>query len=66
MRSGMEKTLHSLLPPVCSANLTNYLLRFLMDYWGMDRVATLAPLLFSVLMTVGMIGMGCSFSSVEA
>lgn len=61
----MEKTLHSLLPPVCSAILTNHLIRLLMNYWGMDRVATLAPLLFAMFMAMGMIGMGCKFSSFD-
>ena len=59
----MELTLHSLVPPVCSSILTNHLLRLLLDYWGTDLVATLAPLVFSVFMTLGMIATGCSVSS---
>ena len=60
---GMELTLHSLVPPVCSAILTNHLLRLLMDFWGMDIVATLAPLVFAVFMMMSMVAVGCSNSS---
>lgn len=60
---GMELTLHSLAPPVCSAILTNHLLKLLMNYWGMDLVATLAPFVFAIFLTIGMVCTGCSISS---
>jgi len=62
---GMELTLHSLVPPVCSGILTNHLMRVLLDYWGMDRVGTMAPMAFAVFMFLGMFGVGCTLSSVE-
>jgi len=65
LAAGMEKTLHSLLPPVCSTIITNHLIRLLTDYWGIDRVATLSPLFFAVFMTIGMIIIGCRLSSFE-
>jgi hypothetical protein len=37
-----------------------------MDYWGVDLIATLAPLVFAVFMMMGMIYTGCSISSFES
>ena len=34
-----------------------------MDYWGLDRAATLSPHLFACIMAAGMITLGCSRSS---
>ncbi len=59
----MELALHSLVPPVCSAILTNQVLRLLLDYRGVDIVATLGPLVFAVFMMLGMIATGCSLSN---
>ena len=63
LASGMELTLHSLAPPVSSAILTYHLQRLVLDYWGMDLVATLTPLVFAAFMMIGMIVVGCSTSS---
>lgn len=62
---AMEKTLHSIIIPVCSTIVTNQLIKLLMVYQGIDCVATLSSLLFAVFMTVGMISIGCRFSSFE-
>lgn len=55
----VEQALHSLVPPVAASVLSFNLLRFLMNYWGTGRVATVAPLLFASVMAVGMITVGC-------
>ncbi len=59
----MEKSLHSLLPSVSASILSFHLSRLLMDYWGVDRVATLFPYLFALFMAAGMLSLGCTPSS---
>ncbi len=66
LASGMKLTLHSLIPPVCSAILTNHLLKLLLDYRGEDVVATLGPLVFAVIMALGMIATGCSIDALTS
>lgn len=61
----MEKSLHALIPPVASSILTYHTVRLLMDYWGMDRVATFAPHLFAVIMASSMFLVGSASSSFE-
>eukprot|EP00526_Cylindrotheca_closterium_P002121 CAMPEP_0113661046 /NCGR_PEP_ID=MMETSP0017_2-20120614/33222_1 /TAXON_ID=2856 /ORGANISM="Cylindrotheca closterium" /LENGTH=1070 /DNA_ID=CAMNT_0000575717 /DNA_START=51 /DNA_END=3263 /DNA_ORIENTATION=- /assembly_acc=CAM_ASM_000147 len=61
----MERSLHSLIPPMAAAILTYHSLRLLVDSWGIDKVAILAPHLFAFLMTLGMISLGCRRSSYD-
>jgi hypothetical protein len=51
----MERALHSVLPPVSACILTYHFVRLLMDYWGLDRVATLAPHIFAGLFSMAML-----------
>jgi hypothetical protein len=61
--SSMEQSLHSLIPPVTASILTNHSTSMLMDYWGVDRAATFAPITFALLMAAGMFTFGCSKNS---
>jgi hypothetical protein len=59
----LEASLHALTPPITASILSYHTARWLMDYWGMDRVATLLPHLFALLMTAGMVTVGGAPSS---
>jgi hypothetical protein len=60
---SMEISLHSMLPPISSSIISYHITRLLMDYWGIDRVATFLPHLFAMLMMAGMLALGCTPSS---
>jgi hypothetical protein len=61
----MERSLHSVLPPVSASILSHHLIRMLLNYWGLDRVATCAPLLFALLLVAAMMVLGCASNSFE-
>jgi len=61
--ASMEQCLHSLIPPVTASILTNHSTYMLMDYCGVDRAATLAPITFAFLLTAGMFTFGCTSNS---
>jgi hypothetical protein len=63
---GMERSLHSVLPPVAASILTHHLVRLLTEYWSQDRVATLTPHLFASLLAAGMVSIGNCSSSFES
>ena len=60
---GMERSLHSVLPPVSASILSFHIVKLLMDYWGLDRVAICAPYLFALILAGGMLTLGCPQSS---
>ena len=66
MAMSMERSLHSLIPPMSAAILTHHFLRLLVESWGTDNVAILAPHLFASVMTLGMMCLGCRGSSYDA
>jgi len=61
----LEESLHSLTPPITASILSYHISRYLMDYWGLDRVATLFPHIFALLMMMGMLLVGGVPSSFE-
>lgn len=61
----MERTLHSILPPISASILSYHMLRVLVVYWGIDQVALLLPHVFAVFMAISMLVLGCSTSSFE-
>jgi hypothetical protein len=64
---GMEQSLHSLLPPVSASILTYHTCsRLLIDYWGLDMVATASSFLFATLMAMSMLAVGTTYSSYES
>lgn len=65
MAISMERSLHSLIPPMSAAILTYHSHRLLVDSWGIDKVAILAPHLFALLLTFGMLSLGCRRSSYD-
>jgi hypothetical protein len=65
----MESLLHSLLPPVAASIACFQLMSALIDSWGLDKAVTLAPYLFAMLLSCGMLWLGCvrsSFSSLQS